>query len=137
MNKELISALIEFKQAYNNLAKEWIKDDTLFKTKSIELYPFKQSYDELEVNKWIDNTITELEEGLLEYKIMVVGYNSYDEDKDLTYIIDFVDTVEEAEAKEDILYHEEWVYTDFLDCYYEDGKYYFEGEEYKIGDVLL
>lgn len=70
------------------------------------------------------------------HKIAVVGYNSY-EDHELTYIIDFVDTVEEAQAKDDSLYHEKWVYTDFLNCTYKDGKHYLDDEEYKLGDILV
>lgn len=60
MNNELINALIEFKQAYNNLLDKWLKDDVLNETENIDLYPFDKSFDELEVNNWVNTTITEL-----------------------------------------------------------------------------
>jgi hypothetical protein len=60
MNNELINALQEFKNAYNNLLDQWFKNDVLNETESIKLYPFNNSFDELEINKWIDSTITEL-----------------------------------------------------------------------------
>jgi hypothetical protein len=60
MNNELINALQEFKNAYNNLLDQWLKNDVLNETESIKLYPFNNSFDELEINEWIDNTITEL-----------------------------------------------------------------------------
>lgn len=60
MNNELINALQEFKNAYNNLLDQWLKNDVLNETESIKLYPFNKSFDELEINEWIDNTITEL-----------------------------------------------------------------------------
>ena len=60
MNNELINALQEFKNAYNNLLDQWLKNDVLNETESIKLYPFNNSFDELEINKWIDSTITEL-----------------------------------------------------------------------------
>lgn len=60
MNNELINALQEFKNAYNNLLDQWLKNDVLNETKSIKLYPFNNSFDELEINEWIDRTITEL-----------------------------------------------------------------------------
>lgn len=60
MNNELINALQEFKNAYNNLLDQWLKNDVLNETESIKLYPFNKSFDELKINEWIDNTITEL-----------------------------------------------------------------------------
>lgn len=60
MNNELINALQEFKNAYNNLLDQWLKNDVLNETESIKLYPFNNSFDELEINEWIDRTITEL-----------------------------------------------------------------------------
>lgn len=60
MNNELINALQEFKNAYNNLLDQWLKNDVLNETESIKLYPFNDSFDELEINEWIDSTITEL-----------------------------------------------------------------------------
>ena len=59
---ELINALQEFKNAYNNLLNQWFKND-LNETESIKLYPFNKSFDELEINEWIDSTITELKGG--------------------------------------------------------------------------
>jgi len=60
MNNELINALQEFKNAYNNLLDQWLKNDVLNEAESIKLYPFNNSFDELEINEWIDRTITEL-----------------------------------------------------------------------------
>lgn len=60
MNNELINALQEFKNAYNNLLDQWLKNDVLNETESIKLYPFNNSFDELEINEWIDRTITDL-----------------------------------------------------------------------------
>lgn len=62
MNNELINALQEFKNAYNNLLNQWLKNDVLNETESIKLYPFNVSFDELKINEWIDSTITELTE---------------------------------------------------------------------------
>ncbi len=60
MNYELTNALQEFKNAYNNLLNQWLKNDVLNETESIGLYPFNKSFDELEIDEWIDKTITEL-----------------------------------------------------------------------------
>lgn len=60
MNNELINALQEFRNAYNGLLEQWLKNDVLNETESIKLYPFDKSFDELEINEWIDNTIAEL-----------------------------------------------------------------------------
>lgn len=66
-------------------------------------------------------------------KIMVVGYNEHGENET---VLDFVNTHEEAEAKDDF-YHNSFRYTDFIECIYEDGIYIFEEVEYKIGDRLI
>ena len=65
-------------------------------------------------------------------KIMVLGYNDYDEDET---VIDFVNTVEEAEDKDD-LYHHSYRFVDFIECVEEEGKHFYEEIEYRIGDKI-
>lgn len=60
---ELIEALREFSNAYNRLLTVWT-DTTLFdlnRLVAIKFYPFHKSFDELDVNGWVDDTIMELQ----------------------------------------------------------------------------
>lgn len=56
----MIKQLEEFQRAYNELLEEWNKNDILNDLKSIELYPFNKSFEELNINEWIEKSIEEL-----------------------------------------------------------------------------
>lgn len=61
---DILEALKQFKEAYNTINELWgnnpLRD--LNELNAIELYPFKKSFDEIDVNTWINETITELKE---------------------------------------------------------------------------
>ena len=62
--KEIIMGLKNFKKAYNDLLKTWclITDvDLDFNMlEAIKSYPFERSFDEYDVDKWIDEMVSEL-----------------------------------------------------------------------------
>ena len=53
-------ALRQFQDAYNNLLDEFDKDEMLNTLDSVGLYPFSKSFDELNVNLWVEESIAEL-----------------------------------------------------------------------------
>lgn len=57
-NEKLINALKAFNEAYNNLNKEW--DNAEATDKLSACYPFESSFDEYDVNLWVDRAIEEL-----------------------------------------------------------------------------
>jgi AICAR transformylase/IMP cyclohydrolase PurH len=62
---EAWSALIIMKKAYNDLLDVWHQDEIdLNDLKANNLYPFEQSFDEIEINEWLDAAISELREML-------------------------------------------------------------------------
>lgn len=64
MEKEIINALEDLKEAFFKLVIVWAEDnkDLLNNSQSIELYPFDKSFDELftDVCEWVDKTTEEL-----------------------------------------------------------------------------
>ena len=62
---EAWGALISMRKAYNDLLDVWHQDDVdLNDLEANKLYPFEQSFDELEINEWLDAAISELRERL-------------------------------------------------------------------------
>lgn len=60
--QEMIDALNRFCEAYHNLLDVWAGSDCdLNELKSIDKYPFDKSFDELDIDPWIDATIKELQ----------------------------------------------------------------------------
>lgn len=52
---EVKSALIDFKLAYARLVETWA---AMPEAPLVDLYPFHQSFDELEVHSWVDNAVS-------------------------------------------------------------------------------
>lgn len=66
--------------------------------------------------------------------VMVVGFNEFGEPET---VVDFVSNMKEAELKDNQIYRKQYAITNFLKCYKVDDAYYYEGEEYKIGDQII
>ena len=64
MKKDIIIKLENFRMAYEELMSEWMENDeiNLNETKSINLYPFHKSFDELGISEWIKSTVNELKQ---------------------------------------------------------------------------
>lgn len=60
-NRNLIKALEQFRKAYLDLLEEWSENYILDDLESIELYPFHKSFDELDVCRWVEETLDEIE----------------------------------------------------------------------------
>ncbi len=56
---EIITALIDFRDAYRRLLDAWESYD-LNGTEAIQKYPFEKSFDELAIVEWCNETIDEI-----------------------------------------------------------------------------
>ena len=59
-NRDIIKALEYFRDAYLNLLGAWQDNDILNDLDSVKLYPFENSFDELDVCTWVEESIDEL-----------------------------------------------------------------------------
>ena len=59
-NKNLVKALEQFRRAYIDLLDEWLENDILDELESVELYPFHISFDELDVCRWVEESLDEI-----------------------------------------------------------------------------
>jgi hypothetical protein len=66
--KEIIKSLDSFKRAYNHLLDGWCLSENLDldfnMLEAIKSYPFERSFDEYDVDKWIDEMVAELKKKL-------------------------------------------------------------------------